>query len=177
MPKPRLGPGSAYDLPPASLKAVSPDLYNYLLMFHVRVFGSPGGTGDLDADNVASAATVNHSTAQNLAADDHTQYLTTGRHGAISGNPHSVTAAQVGKDTAQWNADRLQGKTISTTAPGSRHVLKYDGTDWIPQDTVQLVPTMTTVARDALTATNGMIIYNSTTNAFNFYENGAWVTK
>jgi hypothetical protein len=40
-----------------------------------------------------------------------------------------------------------------------------------------LIPRMTTAQRDALTAVNGMIVYNSTTNAFNFYENGAWVTK
>ena len=36
---------------------------------------------------------------------------------------------------------------------------------------------ITTTQRDALTPVNGMIIYNTTTNAFNFYENGAWVTK
>jgi hypothetical protein len=35
----------------------------------------------------------------------------------------------------------------------------------------------TTAERDAMTAVNGMIIYNTTTNAFNFYENGSWVTK
>ena len=35
---------------------------------------------------------------------------------------------------------------------------------------------MTTSERDALTAVNGMIIYNTTTNTFNFYKNGAWVT-
>jgi hypothetical protein len=40
-----------------------------------------------------------------------------------------------------------------------------------------IVPRMTTVQRDALTALNGMIIYNTTSNQFNFYENGAWVTK
>jgi hypothetical protein len=40
-----------------------------------------------------------------------------------------------------------------------------------------IVPRMTTVQRDALTPLNGMIIYNTTTNLFNFYENGAWVTK
>jgi hypothetical protein len=40
-----------------------------------------------------------------------------------------------------------------------------------------IVPRMTTAQRDALTAVNGMIIYNTSTNQFNFYENGAWVTK
>jgi hypothetical protein len=40
-----------------------------------------------------------------------------------------------------------------------------------------IVPRMTTAQRDALTAVNGMIIYNTTTNQFNFYENDAWVTK
>jgi len=39
-----------------------------------------------------------------------------------------------------------------------------------------VVSRMSITDRNALTAVNGMIIYNSTTNAFNFYENGAWVT-
>lgn len=39
-----------------------------------------------------------------------------------------------------------------------------------------IVPRMTTAQRNALTAVNGMIIYNTDTPAFNFYENGAWVT-
>jgi len=34
---------------------------------------------------------------------------------------------------------------------------------------------LTTVERDALTAANGMVIYNSTDNKFQGYENGAWV--
>lgn len=39
------------------------------------------------------------------------------------------------------------------------------------------VNTMTTAQRDAMTAENGMLIYNSTTTLFEFYENGAWVNK
>lgn len=34
---------------------------------------------------------------------------------------------------------------------------------------------LTTAERDALTAANGMVIYNSSTNKFQGYENGAWV--
>lgn len=40
-----------------------------------------------------------------------------------------------------------------------------------------IVPRMTTAQRDAFPPVNGMIIYNTTTNQFNFRENGAWVTK
>ena len=36
------------------------------------------------------------------------------------------------------------------------------------------IPILTTAQRDALTATAGMLIYNSTTTQFNKYENGAW---
>lgn len=37
-----------------------------------------------------------------------------------------------------------------------------------------LVPRMTGTQRDALTPTNGMILYNSTTGKFQGYEAGAW---
>ena len=40
-----------------------------------------------------------------------------------------------------------------------------------------IVPRMTTAQRNTLTGVNGMIIYNTTTNQFNFFEAGAWVTK
>lgn len=38
-----------------------------------------------------------------------------------------------------------------------------------------IFPSYTTSARDTLDAQNGMVIYNSTTNALNCYENGSWV--
>lgn len=36
------------------------------------------------------------------------------------------------------------------------------------------VANLTTTERNALTAANGMVIYNTTTNKMQAYENGAW---
>jgi hypothetical protein len=37
------------------------------------------------------------------------------------------------------------------------------------------VPSLTTAERNALTAVNGMVVYNSSTNKFQGYENSSWV--
>ena len=39
-----------------------------------------------------------------------------------------------------------------------------------------LLPRMTTAQRDALTGVNGMMIYNSSLNKSQSYENGAWAS-
>jgi|TARA_R100000008_G_scaffold42854_1_gene24735 hypothetical protein len=49
----------------------------------------------------------------------------------------------------------------------------------VEADTMKLAETLTvasltTTERDALTAVNGMIIYNSSTNKFQGYEGGSW---
>lgn len=40
-----------------------------------------------------------------------------------------------------------------------------------------IVPRMSTTQRGTLPTVNGSIIYNTTDNEFNFYENDAWITK
>ncbi len=79
--------------------------------------------------------------------------------GTISGN------------TAIQSDLTVSGKVgIGTTSPqGALDVSSTTG--------ALIVPRMTTAQRNALTAVNGMIIYNTSDNQFNFYENGAWVTK
>lgn len=46
--------------------------------------------------------------------------------------------------------------------------------DTIDVATTLKVASLTTTARDALTAANGMIIYNTTTSKLQGYEGGAW---
>jgi hypothetical protein len=77
----------------------------------------------------------------------------------------------LGGNSTRMTIDGTSGNVgIGTTSPqGALDVNSTTG--------AFIVPRMTTTQRDALTPVNGMIIYNTTTNQFNFYENGAWVTK
>ena len=60
---------------------------------------------------------------------------------------------------------------IGTAAPNASAILDLTSTTG-----ALLLPRMTTTQRDALTAVNGMLIYNSTLNKFQGYENGAWAS-
>lgn len=64
-----------------------------------------------------------------------------------------------------------QGIFGANAAPATSAALEIQSTTG-----ALLVSRMTSTQRDNLTAVDGMIIYNSTTAAFNFRENGAWVT-
>lgn len=43
-----------------------------------------------------------------------------------TGNPHNVTADQVGKDLAIWNANRIGGITVDVSNTSDQNVLTYD---------------------------------------------------
>ena len=47
-------------------------------------------------------------------------------HIGNTNNPHTVTAAQVGNITAQWNANKLQGVNIAVTSPQDGCALIYE---------------------------------------------------
>jgi collagen type VII alpha len=61
---------------------------------------------------------------------------------------------------------------IGTSSPNASSILDLSSTTG-----AFIVPRMSTTQRNALTATNGMVVYDTTLNQFYFYENGAWVTK
>ena len=61
-------------------------------------------------------------------------------HIADTDNPHSVTAAQVGNATAQWNADQLQGNAVKDETPSvGGYVLTWNqsGPYWEAQENTQ----------------------------------------
>lgn len=119
----------------------------------------------------------------------------------VTGGAVQVNTDQVGGYYSSIDGNEISGG-MAGGAPGYHHLhikpgdnssyllLAEDGGNvgvgtTSPQGTLDvsstsggfIVPRMTTAQRDALTAVNGMIIYNTSTNQFNFYENGAWVTK
>jgi hypothetical protein len=60
---------------------------------------------------------------------------------------------------------------IGTAAPNASALLDLTSTTG-----ALMLPRMTTTQRDALTAANGMLIYNTTLNKFQGYEGGAWAS-
>lgn len=65
-------------------------------------------------------------------------------HTSDTANPHSVTAAQVGNGTAQWNADKIQGKTVDASAISDGRVLQFSaGSDTIVWGAAPLAPSLT----------------------------------
>lgn len=92
------------------------------------------------------------------------------------------TAMTFGRGTT----NRIQLKTIRSAANDDADGLTigYAGTEWMRLrgggtelnsiTGALLLNRLTTTERNALTATNGMLIYNTTDNKFQGYENGAW---
>jgi len=68
-------------------------------------------------------SSIDHNNIQNIGTYSH---ATIDLHIDNQNNPHSVTATQVGKDTAQWNADRILGVPVDDTNKADGNVLAYD---------------------------------------------------
>ena len=71
---------------------------------------SPNTSNNLD---LAVSGAMSFSTGTNQITLNET-------HSSLTNNPHSVTATQVGKDTAQWNLDKIASKTLDTASRADR---------------------------------------------------------
>lgn len=84
---------------------------------------------------------------------------------------HSELSASDGDPDACVQVDASGNVGIGTSTPATSAKLEIDSTTG-----ALLLPRMTTAQRDALTAVNGMILYNSTLNKVQVYEGGAWAS-
>lgn len=80
-----------------------------------------------------------------------------------------------GSSSLTWNTVTsvfaVSGRVgIGTTSPNTGAVLDLTSTTG-----ALLVPRMTTTQKNALSAVNGMIVYNTTTNKFEGYQGGGWI--
>ena len=96
----------------------------------------------------------------------------------LSGSTTDLTY-DLGTSTARWRGLWVGGINPTTTAGGvavgTTTVANASvGLELAGTTKAILVSRMTTAQRDALTAVNGMVIYNSDDAVFNIYENGAW---
>lgn len=73
---------------------------------------------------------------------------------------HALDNGQIGIGTDTPVVDAILDVSSMATNPGAF-----------------LVPRITTAERTALTASNGMVVYDTDLNSFQFYENSAWGTK
>ena len=90
---------------------------------------------DADGDNIVDDSRLLDGNPPSYYASD--TNLT--NHTGDTSNPHSVTAGQVGNNTAQWNANKLNGVDINSTAPVNKQYLYYDGTNWVAHTPVFVI--------------------------------------
>ncbi len=96
-------------------------------------------------------------------------------HSGSTNNPHTVTAAQVGKDIAQWNADEIQGVTVDNTDIANGKILQYNSTSGNLEyetvssgssDFLSLTDTPSSYTTGSLLFTSGSAVTQDNTNLF-----------
>lgn len=127
MPKPTLGQGQAFPLPPEELRELSPRVWNYFHMLHIHVFGQPGGDGDLDHENIVGF----NRTANNLSDVADAETARTNLEIShfnlpdVSANQHHNQIHEL------WSTDHSD--VLSTDIPADGEAIVWDATigKWI----------------------------------------------
>jgi hypothetical protein len=86
--------------------------------------------GDSHNHSGGDGAQIDHVGLANIGTNTHAQI---DAHIGNSANPHATTAAQVGNTTAQWNANQILGRTVSSTTGAKGSILIDNGSGIIAQ--------------------------------------------
>jgi len=137
----------------------------------------------VDAQNTAQALTFAGDDSTGTAVNTGetfkfagTQNITT----AVSGDTLTITGPNLSnylQNTGTQTIDNLSfnDNKISTSSNADLE-LTPGGTGNVAVTRPLVMASFTTTQRNALTAANGMMIYNTTTNQFEGYENGVWIS-
>ena len=149
----------------------------------IRVVGAGLFTSDNETSLVIAMDTDNTASTSNPILK-----IKRDEREASTGNVESMNLGFVGSDALYTNQTlnagyiQVEGGRKFEVATGSTPAKRLEVSDTGVDATGNLevsgftqFGSLTTTARDALTASNGMVIYNSTLNKFQGYENGAWV--
>jgi cytoskeletal protein CcmA (bactofilin family) len=127
------------------------------------VRGSGVFTGNVSAASAIIAGEVQAAAFKGTLVSDDSSIIIDGVTGAITA-PSAIIAGEV------------QAAAFKGTLVGDDSSIIIDGiTGAITSPSYVQFGSLTTTERNALTATNGMVIYNTTDNKFQGYEAGSWV--
>jgi hypothetical protein len=71
---------------------------------------------------------LDHTDANDIGSVGTNTHAQIDSHISSTSNPHSVTAAQVGNDVEQWNADRIRSVNVDDADIADQRVLRYNST-------------------------------------------------
>ena len=140
----------------------------YVAILSLLVFNSfgQGGYTPIPKLKITTTPDTNNSTTEVLVRDATTGNVGKVAKSSLAGTLDSVTDA--GATTN--NVISTGGVGINTTTPQAIF-------DVVSTSSGVLIPRMTTTQRNAIvTPINSMLIYNSTTNQFEYYKFGSWIS-
>ena len=133
-----------------------------------------------DSDNVADIKSVKHrgtvDTPASYQSGDRTMELVGQAYdGATNRENVTLVFETTGAVSNNVAPGKATFKVRNTAGNTTDFAFQNDGGLVMPASGYVQFGSLTTVQRDALTAANGMVIYNSSDNKFQGYENGVWI--